>query len=207
LALLGLYAIIDRGTLDARCLSVRAFAQELRDGGARLIQYRDKVSGPQEVLRAAREIEAVFERLDAKLILNDRADLAAVLGWGCHVGQDDLSVEAVRRVVSGPMGLSTHNVKQVTAADLTGPDYVAVGPVFGTTSKLDAEPVIGLDGVRAARALTQRPLVTIGGITPENAATVREAGADSVAVIGALLPREGRSTRQLCAEFVSLLGG
>src|SRR5580698_8353433 len=95
-----LYAILDRETLDARGVSVRAFAEELREGGARLVQYRDKKNGPQEVLRAAAEIATVFEGVEATLILNDRADLASLLGWGVHVGQRDLSVEDAQRALS-----------------------------------------------------------------------------------------------------------
>jgi len=90
---------LDRETLDARGLSVRSFAEELREGGVRLVQYRDKKNGPQEVLRAAGEIASVFEGVEARLILNDRADLAALLGWGVHVGQGDLSVDDARQVV------------------------------------------------------------------------------------------------------------
>ena len=216
-----LYAIADRETLDRRGVSVVAFAGELREGGVRLVQYRDKVGAPQEVLRGAREIAEVFAGVEATLILNDRADLAALLGWGVHVGQGDLGVADARRVV-GPtsrfpsgmttrktkthlVGVSTHSEKQVLryAQDdkSTGPDYVAVGPVFATSTKVDAEAVVGLEGVRAARALTTRPLVAIGGITLENCRSVVEAGADSVAVISGLFV-EGRTVRAVAEDFL-----
>lgn len=198
---------------------VRAFAEELRDGGVRLVQYRDKRNGPQEMLRAAGEIADVFRGLEVKLLLNDRADLASLLKWGVHVGQGDLPVEAARRVLGiaasqtfashpsrkeerdewgtrsgGTMiGVSTHNEEQVRAADANEPDYVAIGPVFATSSKQNPDPVIGLEGVRRARTLTPRPLVAIGGITRENAQAVIEAGADSVAVIGGLLAKDERT--------------
>ncbi len=182
-----LYAIADREMLDARRIELRGFAEQLRDGGVRLLQYRDKKNGPQEMLRAARKIADVFAGTKPTLILNDRADLAALLGWGVHVGQSDLSVEAARRLVGrAVVGVSTHNEAEVRAADLSSADYVAVGPVFATASKLDAEPVVGLDGVRRARGLTTKLLVAIGGVTMENAPQVREAGADSVAMISAL---------------------
>ncbi len=182
-----LYAIADREMLDARRIELRGFAEQLRDGGVRLLQYRDKKNGPQEMLRAARKIADVFAGTKPTLILNDRADLAALLGWGVHVGQSDLPAEAARRLVGrAVVGVSTHNEAEVRAADLSSADYVAVGPVFATASKLDAEPVVGLDGVRRARGLTTKLLVAIGGVTMENAPQVREAGADSVAMISAL---------------------
>jgi thiamine-phosphate pyrophosphorylase len=242
-----LYAIVDRGTLDAHGVGVREFAEELRAGGVRLVQYRDKVSGAQEILRACGVIASVFSGCDAALILNDRADLAALAGWGCHVGQGDLGVGDVRRLV-GVVGVSTHTVEQVEAVErefgpkgssgvagasrAAGPstarfaesanrsaqddklcvdhqnqsaaDYVAVGPVFGTLTKVDAEAVVGLEGVRAARAVTRKPLVAIGGITVANAQSVVEAGADSVAVISGLMV-EGRRVREVVRDFVEVL--
>jgi len=143
------------------------------------------------------------------------------------VGQGDLSPEDAIAVGLRPIphpfakdakgwgtrmvGVSTHNEEQIlrcTQDDkFKGADYVAIGPVFATATKLDAEPVVGLEGVRRARALTQKPLVAIGGISLEDAWSVIEAGADSVAVIGALLPADGMSTRQRAQELISLLGG
>ncbi|MES2391963.1 MAG: thiamine phosphate synthase [Acidobacteriota bacterium] len=205
-----LYAIVDRETLERRGVAVRAFAEELRDAGVRLMQYRDKVGGPQEVLRVAAEIREVFAGTGAALILNDRADLAVLAEWdGVHVGQGDLLPVDARRVMGEGLivGVSTHNAEQLTAAEATEADYVAIGPVFATSTKPDAEPVVGLEGVRMARRLTAKPLVAIGGITRENAHSVIEAGADSVAVIGALLPAEGMSARQRAEELIALLGG
>jgi thiamine-phosphate pyrophosphorylase len=120
------------------------------------------------------------------------------------VGQDDLSVEGVRRVVGEKLwvGVSTHVPEQVEAAAATSADYVAVGPVFTTSSKANPDPVIGLEGVRVARSLTRKPLVAIGGITRENCRSVVEAGADSVAVISDLLG----SPRQSAEEFLLQLG-
>jgi len=217
-----LYAIVDRETLDARGVSVCAFAEELREGGVRLVQYRDKKNGPQEVLRAAGEIADVFEGVDACLILNDRADLAALLGWGVHVGQGDLSVADARALVrphssaksadewgTRIVGVSTHDEQQVLrcAQDdkFKGADYVAIGPVFATATKSDTKAVVGLEGVRRARALTQKPLVAIGGIGLRNARGVIDAGADSVAVISGLLV-ERRRTRDVTRDFLEILG-
>jgi len=208
-----LYAIADRGTLDKRGVSVGEFARELRDAGGTLLQYRDKDGGPQQVLRAAAEISAVFAGVDAMLVMNDRADLAVLAGWSAvHVGQGDLLPEDVKVVLGavsrsgggGYVGVSTHVVEQVIAADVGAAGYVAVGPVFGTSTKLNAEPVAGLEGVRRARALTAKPLVAIGGITLENAWSVVEAGADSVAVIGGMFV-EGRTVGEVARDFLEIL--
>jgi thiamine-phosphate pyrophosphorylase len=213
-----LYAIVDAETLRSQGIRLGDFSVELRDAGVRLVQYRDKVSGPQEVLQAAAEIAAVFEGVDATLILNDRADLAALAGWsGVHVGQGDLPVEAARAVLvphssaegadewaTRVVGVSTHTDAQVREAEASGADYVAIGPVFGTSTKLDAEAVVGLEGVRAARALTRKPLVAIGGITLGNARSVVEAGADSVAVISGVFV-EGRTVGEVVRDFLEIL--
>lgn len=133
------------------------------------------------------------------LIMNDRADLALAADFdGVHVGQDDMSVEAVRRVVGPRMiiGASTHNPEQVREADAANPDYIAIGPVFATSSKANPDPVVGLEGVRLARSLTKRPLVAIGGITLGSGRSVVEAGADSLALISALLPDPAKSVAQ-----------
>jgi thiamine-phosphate pyrophosphorylase len=202
-----LYAIIDRATLDARNIAVADFARELHDAGVTLIQYRDKTNAHQAILRAAADISAIFADTAATLILNDRSDLTLLANFtGVHVGQGDLSPQDTRRIL-GPnhiIGISTHTDAQVTAADITAADYIAVGPVFATASKLNPEPVTGLEGVRRARALTRKPIVAIGGITRENARSVLEAGADSVAVIGALcVPNQ--SPRKLAEDFLAHL--
>jgi thiamine-phosphate pyrophosphorylase len=219
-----LYPIIDTETLRTHGVAVAEFAQELRDAGVMLVQYRDKVGGPQEILRVAAEISAVFEGSGATLILNDRADLAALAGWGVHVGQGDLSPADAKVVVLctiptlatmepsrrwgtpelGLVGVSTHTDEQVRIADAGNADYIAVGPVFATSTKLNAEPVVGLEGVRRARALTRKPLVAIGGITLANARSVIDAGADSVAVIGGLFV-PGRSVREVAEDFLEIL--
>lgn len=209
-----LYAIADAGVLAARGIPLEDFAQALRAAGAGLVQYRDKTGSPQDVLRAAAILRAVFPRQAAPptahpiLILNDRADLA-VLGEfdGVHVGQGDLSPEDARRVVGRNriVGISTHIDEQVRVANASCADYVAIGPVFATGTKADTEPVVGLEGVRRARALTARPLVAIGGITRANARSVIEAGADSVSVISALLGT-GERVEQVVRDFLDVLG-
>jgi thiamine-phosphate pyrophosphorylase len=204
-----LYPIIDRATLDARGIAVGEFALELAAAGVGLVQYRDKVGAPQEVLRAAAEIAAAFAGRECLFVMNDRADLAALAGWGVHVGQGDLSPSDAKRVVGNRMvGVSTHNEKQVLRCaqddNFKLADYVAIGPVFATSTKVDAEPLVGLEGVRRARVLTSKPLVAIGGITRENARSVIEAGADSVAVIGGLFV-EGMPVRESVEDFLERL--
>ena len=202
-----LYSIIDKDTLTARGVHLDHFARELRDAGVTLLQYRDKSGAPQEILRAAEEIAAVFAGTEATLILNDRADLAVLAGWsGVHVGHLDLPPAAVRRVLGAGrvIGVSTHNEDQVREADASEADYVAVGPVFATSTKLNAEPVVGLEGVRRARALTAKPIVAIGGITRANARAVIDAGADSVAVIGGLFS-DGERPGKVARDFLERL--
>lgn len=198
-----LYAI-----LDPACFSdpARLFnaAEDLVAGGVTLLQYRDKSGNARQVLEQSRELRRRLGNR-VKLIMNDRADLCLAAEFdGVHVGQEDLSPEAARRVI-GPerwLGVSTHNPAQLAEADKTSADYLAIGPVFATSSKENPDPVVGLEGVRRARELTRKPLVAIGGITRANARSVIEAGADSVAVISDLLPH----LRKSAEEFLRILG-
>ncbi|HEX3820765.1 MAG TPA: thiamine phosphate synthase [Candidatus Sulfotelmatobacter sp.] len=193
--------------LDPRCFgdseSLLAAADELVSAGCGLLQYRNKSGNARLVLDHARELKRRIGAR-ARLIMNDRADLCLAADYdGVHVGQDDLSPESVRKII-GPdrwLGVSTHNPDQLREADLTAADYLAIGPVFATSSKQNPDPVVGLEGVRRARALTDKPLVAIGGITRSNAAAVIEAGADSVAVISDLSRDPGKSAE----EFLRIL--
>ena len=137
------------------------------------------VAGSQQILIGGRAV----------LIMNDRPDLCLACGFhGVHVGQEDLSVEGARRVVGSQavVGVSTHNLPQVLEAERTSADYIAIGPVFATATKANPEPVVGLEMVSAARNVTRKPLVAIGGITRANCRSVIAAGADSIAVISEL---------------------
>jgi thiamine-phosphate pyrophosphorylase len=205
-----LYAI-----LDANCFpnaqALLAAAKELSSAGCTLVQYRNKSGSARTMLEQARELKKhIGSHPDAakdaalewgthgpvRLIMNDRADLALAAEFdGVHVGQDDLSPESVRKIIAADrwLGVSTHNPEQLAEADQTSADYLAIGPVFSTSSKEKPDPVVGLEGVRRARQLTRKPLVAIGGITRLNAASVIEAGADSVAVISDLLREPGKS--------------
>jgi thiamine-phosphate pyrophosphorylase len=196
------------GILDAAFFSTTkdllAFADALVAGGCSLLQYRNKSGNARVMLDQARELKKHLGS-SVRLIMNDRADLCLAAGFdGVHVGQDDLSPEAVRAII-GPerwLGVSTHNPEQLREADLTSADYLAIGPVFATSSKERPDPVVGLEGVRRARSLTRKPLVAIGGITRANAVSVIEAGADAVAVISELL----REPRKSAEEFFRILG-
>ena len=201
------YAILDAGILSRRGVDIADFARAIRDAGVRLVQYRDKGAAPQMAIRNVDTIRDVFRESDCLLVMNDRADLAVLAGWdGVHVGQDDLTPEDARTVVGAArwVGVSTHTEEQVRRADLSCADYVAVGPVFATGTKLDAEPMIGLAGVRVARSLTKKAIVAIGGITRENARSVIDAGADSVAVISALIVK-GEPVAKVARDFLDVL--
>ncbi len=201
-----LYAIVDVACFSGRDVAgvLVEFTQELLAGGVTLIQYRNKKGSAREMLSQARELRRATAGR-ATLIMNDRADLCLAAGCdGVHVGQDDLSPTAARAVVGDLrwVGVSTHSVGQVNAAAQPSIDYIAIGPVFTTSKKDDPDPVVGLEGVRAARAATGKPLVAIGGITRENCRAVMEAGADSVAVISDLLD----APRKSAEEFLRILG-
>jgi len=197
-----LYAILDVSCFrDDAAMFIAA--DELAASDVTLIQYRNKSGNARQMLQHARDLkQSVGSRV--KLIMNDRADLCLAAGFdGLHIGQDDISPDAARRII-GPdrwLGISTHNPEQIAEANRTAADYLAIGPVFATTSKPKPDPVVGLEGVRRARELTRKPLVAIGGITRANARSVIEAGADSVAVISDLLP----DPRKSAEAFFSVL--
>jgi thiamine-phosphate pyrophosphorylase len=198
-----LYPILD-SVLFPDADAMFAAADELAAAACTLLQYRNKSGNARQMLDQARELRA---RLGAsiKLIMNDRADLCLAAGFdGLHVGQDDLSPDAARKILGSArwLGVSTHNPEQLAEADLTSADYLAIGPIFATVSKADPDPVVGLEGVRQARKLTGKPLVAIGGITRANARSVIEAGADAVAVISDLLLEPRKSAE----EFFRILG-
>jgi thiamine-phosphate pyrophosphorylase len=198
-----LYAILDAGQFADRSAMLAA-AEELAAGGVTLLQYRNKMGPSRRILEDARELKRRVGG-SVRLIMNDRADLCLAAEFdGLHVGQEDLSPEGARRVLGQELwlGVSTHNPEQLRQADQTSADYLAIGPVFGTTSKLRPDPVVGLGGVREARSLTRKPLVAIGGITRANALAVIEAGANSVAVIADLV----REPRKSAEEFSRILG-
>ena len=175
-------------------LSGLSHAEQVRllsAGGASVIQLREKRLPPVDFYEQAKAAMEVAKQRGVQLIVNDRVDVALAIGaHGVHLGQDDMPPEAARRLL-GPdaiIGYSTHNLEQALAALQQPVDYIAIGPIFETSTKSDTFPVLGLEGLRAVRAVTRDlPLVAIGGITQANARDVIDAGADSVAVISALL--------------------
>jgi thiamine-phosphate pyrophosphorylase len=197
-----LYPILDAGCF-ADAAEMFLAAEEFAASGITLLQYRNKSGHARQILGHARELR---KRLapTVKLIMNDRADLCLAADFGgLHIGQDDLSPNSARTII-GPnrwLGVSTHNPEQLAEADKTTADYLAIGPIFATSSKANPDPVVGLEGLRRARGLTRKPLVAIGGITRANARSVIDAGADSVAVISDLL----LSPRKSAEEFLTLL--
>jgi thiamine-phosphate pyrophosphorylase len=178
-----LYAIIDPSLLT---ISELDLAESLAASGVELIQYRNKTASSRHFYEISRKLSSVLGPRGVRLIVNDRPDIALLAGAnGVHVGQDDLGVEDAR-AICGPgnwVGISTHSLEQLAAADRTSADYIAIGPIFPTATKKNPDPVVGTELLRQARKMTKKPLVAIGGITLERAAEVYRAGADSLAVI------------------------
>jgi thiamine-phosphate pyrophosphorylase len=179
-----LYAIADASFSDPVQV-----ARSLFDGGVRLLQVRNKTSNARELLD---QVERILQLAppDATVIVNDRPDVARLASaGGAHLGQADMPAAAARRVLDyGQMlGLSTHNLEQALEADRLPVDYIAVGPVFPTSTKLNPDPVVGIKGLAEICNAVQKPVVAIGGIHLENANEVFEAGAQSIAVIRDLI--------------------
>ena len=162
-----------------------AFAEMLAESGVELIQYRNKLSSSRHVFETAQGLVRALAPRGVRLIVNDRPDIARLVeAGGVHIGQEDLNIEDTR-AICGPglwVGVSTHTLAQVEAADKTSADYIAVGPICATQTKQDPDPVVGTGFIRQARKLTRKPLVAIGGITLADAEEVFRAGADSIAV-------------------------
>jgi thiamine-phosphate pyrophosphorylase len=182
-----LYAILDPSLIPTPLIP---FAENLAAASVQLMQLRDKRASGAKLFAQSRDLAAALLPRGVKFIINDRPDIAAIVGAsGVHVGQDDLPPEDARRVVGAAswVGVSTHHLAQFREASATSADYIAVGPIFPTASKENPDPVVGLALLREVRRLTAKPIVAIGGITLESAEDVFRAGADSVAVIRDLL--------------------
>jgi len=182
-------------------------AEKLAAAGVRLLQYRDKEASARELFERSKRLSSLLVPRGVTFIVNDRADVAsAAEASGVHVGQEDLGAEAARSVLGTGklLGVSTHNLEQFKDAAGTSADYVAVGPVFSTSTKANPDPVVGIEFIRRVRPLTDKPIVAIGGITLDRAAEVIEAGADSVTVVSDVLlaPDPGQRARQ----YIELLG-
>jgi thiamine-phosphate pyrophosphorylase len=188
-----IYPITDR---QLSGLSHAEQVQRLIDGGATLVQLREKHLPPIDFLRDAEAASKVAETNRVTLIINDRVDIAmAISARGVHLGQNDMPVEAARRLVQDDplIGFSTHTQQQMETAVRRPIDYVAFGPVFTTNTKPDHVPTVGLEQLRAVRNIAaDLPLVAIGGITAANVQAVLEAGADSVAVIASVVGQRSK---------------
>ncbi|HLK66369.1 MAG TPA: thiamine phosphate synthase [Bryobacteraceae bacterium] len=207
------YPILDSTSLEARGIALTTAAAAFLEGGAGILQIRHKGHWSREFFDSAKQVSRFCRESGADLIVNDRADFAMLLEAGLHVGQDDLTPRDVRKLM-GPdavIGYSSHSAHQLAAAGGEPVNYVALGPIFGTVSKQNPDPVVGIEEVRRCRPLIEQPLVAIGGITLRNALSVLDAGADSLAVIGGLLPDAdhaypaAQSLRQRMEEWQQLV--
>jgi thiamine-phosphate pyrophosphorylase len=187
-ASLRLCLVTDRGLAGGR--SVVDVALAAARGGATMVQLREKDATTRAFVESARALKAALAPLGVPLAINDRLDVAlAVDADGLHVGQDDMPVEAARRLM-GPgkfVGLSITALDQALRPDAAAADYLGVGPIYAQSTKSDAAAPLGLDGLRRIRGLTGKPIVAIGGLTPDNSAPVLAAGADGLAVVSAIV--------------------
>jgi thiamine-phosphate pyrophosphorylase len=208
-----LYAILDTGYPEAlsHAGGPPAAARQLLESGVRLLQYRHKGPFTRRHFDECRGISELCRQAGAVFLVNDRADIALMCGAaGVHLGQDDLPPEHARRLMGpadlaaarGIIGFSSHSLEQALEGERLPVDYLAIGPVFPTTSKERPDPVVGLETVRAVRAAVSKPLVAIGGITLENARGVLDAGADAVVVIRDLLAAPDLAAR--ARQFLAL---
>ena len=189
----GLYPIIDTAACSRAGVRPEALAEVLARARVPIAQYRHKGPYTREVFAQAETIGRILQPAGVRYVINDRADVALLLGaGGVHLGQEDLPPAKVRAMVGSSLwiGYSTHNREQLQAGDREPVDYLAFGPIFPTGSKEKPDPVVGVEPVAAVRRLTAKPLVAIGGITRSNAREVLAAGADAVAVISDLLAED-----------------
>jgi thiamine-phosphate pyrophosphorylase len=202
-----LYPIVDTAVATKAGLAPLVIAEALLDAGVTILQYRHKGTFTRDRFAEAESMAGLCANQKVPFVINDRADIARLLGAGLHIGQDDLPFEAARRVLpDGPIGFSTHNPEQFAAAPAEA-SYVALGPVFATASKENPDPTVGLEALAriAATKRADQPLVAIGGITLQTAPSVWAAGTDSIAVISALVP-EGATPftiREIAREWLS----
>lgn len=190
-----LYLVTDRSL--ARDRATAEVVREAVAGGVTCVQLREKACGTREFLEEARQVRAVLRGTGVPLIINDRVDIALAVGAdGVHLGQQDMPIADARRLGPVPwiIGVSAESVADAIRAEREGADYIGVSPVFATPTKTDTAAPLGLEGLRHIRAAVRTPLVAIGGINLANAQAVRQAGADGLAVVSAIVaadsPRE-----------------
>ena len=195
--------------MDTACgLPPVAAAEAILEAGARILQFRHKGFFSRDVFIEAEKVAMICRDAGALFVMNDRADIAMLLDAAIHLGQHDLPPADARRIIppGRVIGFSTHNADQLLAGDREPVDYLAIGPIFATASKLNPDPVVGIERLRDLRPLARKPLVAIGGITLETASSVFEAGADSVAIISGLYrqPLTKASLRARAEEWLAI---
>lgn len=205
----GLYVITDAGLFAGR--GHVDVARAALAGGARILQLRDKHTPDEELLPIARLVRKLADDAGALFIVNDRIELALAAGAdGIHLGQEDMPCRRARSLwPAGIIGVSIDDAATARQAEADGADYLGVGPIFGTRTKGDAGPAVGLEQIARARAASSLPIVAIGGISAANVASVAVAGAECAAVISAVVsaPDMERATRELCRAFAGGHGG
>jgi len=203
-----IYPILDTQLLGKCGIDVETAVAAFLEGGARILQFRHKGFWNRAAYASAQAVARLSSDAGVPLVVNDRADFALLLRAGLHLGQDDLSPGDARKLLGAEpaIGFSTHNAAQLCAARHQPVDYIAFGPIFGTASKRNPDPVVGCAELRRCRALIDKPLVAIGGITVENGREILRAGADSLAIISGLLPESpsARSLRDRMEEWQRL---
>lgn len=185
----GLYLITDQYIV--RGLSHFQIAEAALSGGARFIQYREKLLSKRESFNIALELRKLTNKFNATLIINDDVDIAmAVDADGVHLGQEDLPVQTARRILGNDkiIGLSTHSLKEAESAQDSGADYIAIGPIFKSTTK-DVRSPLGADIIKAVKKISKLPVIAIGGINEDNVVDVIRAGADGAAIISAIISK------------------
>ncbi len=200
--LTGLYVILDEQW--ASTYSLLEVLTQVGEAGVKLVQYRNKCGTMREAYSHATKLREAAGEMGVVFIVNDRCDLAlAIEADGVHLGQSDLPLESARDLLGDDrlIGISTHHSQEIQQASKGSADYLGFGPIFGTSTKTDHEPLVGLDGLRRVRAMTSLPIIAIGGITPSSTKEVMLAGANGVAVASAILNSTDRP--HTVAEFTS----
>jgi thiamine-phosphate pyrophosphorylase len=202
------YPILDTTVFAARGCAITLAAEALLAAGVKILQYRHKDDWTQKHFDEAKQLAALCQDAGVLFVLNDRADFASLLRSALHLGQEDLPPVAARQIVSDEVvGFSTHNAAQLKRANDEPVEYLSIGPIFATTSKLRPDPVVGIEGLKNLRALTNKPLCAIGGITLGNVGQVMAAKADSAAVISGILPAncDRKAIKSMALQWLAAL--
>jgi len=197
---LSLYLVTDRGMLSD--ISLPELVQQAVENGVTAVQLREKETPTREFIQIALELKKILDPINVPLIINDRVDIALAVGAsGVHLGQHDMPVSIVRKLLDDEkiIGLSVETEHDVENAKSLDVDYLGVSPIFKTPTKTDTISEWGLDGLRKVAEISSYPLVTIGGIHPENAEQVMQCGADGIAVVSAICAAQnpGKAAAQL----------